>query len=127
LVTEEKSTLEGEDFYTRTRKLPLKRDGRVVSFNKRKIGDAIFKAAQSVGGRNRKISQLLADEVIEYMETKYVPHSIPSVEDIHDSVEKVLIEEGHALTAKAYILYRDHPGKSRARQAPKPAHLAFHS
>ena len=82
-----------------------KRDGSVVPFDKERIVNAIFKAAQSVGGKDRKIAERLADEVVEILEEKCAG-SVPSVEDIQDIVEKVLIEHGHAKTAKAYILYR---------------------
>jgi len=59
-----------------------------------------------VGGSDRKRAEELSDMVVEILEEKFGNGSIPSVEDIQDIVEKVLIEEGHAKTAKAYILYR---------------------
>ncbi|MCR4427017.1 MAG: anaerobic ribonucleoside-triphosphate reductase [Firmicutes bacterium] len=83
-----------------------KRDGRLVPFDKRRIADAIFRAAQSVGGRDRQLAMDLADKVVSYLLSKNGPGCIPSVEQVQDVVEKVLIEEGHAQTAKAYILYR---------------------
>ena len=79
-----------------------KRDGRVVPFDKQRIVEAIYKAARAVGGRDRQ----LADEVVAILEETFRDR-IPNVEDIQDIVEKVLIERGHARTAKAYILYRD--------------------
>ncbi|MDD5454600.1 MAG: anaerobic ribonucleoside-triphosphate reductase [Candidatus Ratteibacteria bacterium] len=82
-----------------------KRDGRVVSFDKSKIADAIFKAAQSVGGEDKFLADQLADVVSFYLEKKGI--NIPDIEEIQDAVEKVLIETGHAKTAKAFILYRD--------------------
>ncbi|MEM3571139.1 MAG: vitamin B12-dependent ribonucleotide reductase [Candidatus Bathyarchaeia archaeon] len=83
-----------------------KRDGSIVDFDKEKIANAIFKAAQAVGGSDRKRAEELADIVVKILEEKFGNGNIPSVEDIQDVVEKVLIEEGHAKTAKAYILYR---------------------
>ncbi|MEM2896824.1 MAG: ribonucleotide reductase N-terminal alpha domain-containing protein, partial [Candidatus Bathyarchaeia archaeon] len=83
-----------------------KRDGRIVEFDKEKITSAIFKAAQAVGGSDRKRAEELADMVVEVLEKRFGRGDIPSVEDVQDIVEKVLIEEGHARTAKAYILYR---------------------
>jgi len=80
-----------------------KRDGTVVSFDQSKITNAIFKAAQSVGGKDRKIAVMLSDKVVEELEKQTLT---PSVEQIQDIVEKVLIENGHTATAKAYILYR---------------------
>ncbi len=82
-----------------------KRDGRVVPFDKTKIADAIFKAAQSVGGEDRYLAEQMADVVTFYLEKKGV--EVPDIEEIQDAVEKVLIEMGHAKTAKAFILYRD--------------------
>ncbi len=83
-----------------------KRDGRVVPFDKEKITNAIWKAAQAVGGKDREEAERLADAVTKVINEKYSDQNIPGVEDIQDIVEKVLIEEGHAKTAKAYILYR---------------------
>lgn len=82
-----------------------KRDGRIVNFDQEKITEAIWKAAKSVGGRDRNLAQSLSDEVVETIQEKFV-EKIPGVENIQDIVEKVLIETGHATTAKAYILYR---------------------
>ncbi|MDI6884132.1 MAG: ribonucleoside triphosphate reductase [Hadesarchaea archaeon] len=82
-----------------------KRDGGVVDFDRERITNAIFKAAVEVGGRDRRLAERLTDLVIKVLEEKYAG-SIPNIEDIQDVVEKVLIEEGHAKTAKAFILYR---------------------
>ncbi len=83
-----------------------KRDGKVVEFDKDKIVSAIFKAAQSVGGEDRKEAERVADLVIKLMDEKFKEDYIPGVEEIQDIVEKALIEAGHASTAKSYILYR---------------------
>ncbi len=90
-----------------------KRDGRIVPFEPEKIATAIFKAAQAVGGRNRNLARQLAGKVAVLLNEKFDGHTIPSVEQIQDLVEKVLIEEGHAKTAKAYILYRDQHARLR--------------
>jgi len=82
-----------------------KRDGRIVPFDKNKIVEAIWKAAKSVGGKDRQRAIELADMVTKILEKKFAGKT-PGVEDIQDIVEKVLIEEGHAKTAKSYILYR---------------------
>jgi ribonucleoside-triphosphate reductase (formate) len=84
-----------------------KRDGRVVSFDAEKITDAIFKAAKAVGGSNRDIAENLTAQVIKSLEEKAHNAIIPTVEEVQDTVEIILIENGHARTAKAYILYRD--------------------
>lgn len=83
-----------------------KRDGREVAFNENKITDAIFKAAQSVGGEDRQTAMELTIEVLRFLKKRFNGH-IFTVEDVQDVVEKVLIEKGHAKTAKAFILYRD--------------------
>ncbi len=83
-----------------------KRDGKVVDFDKEKIVNAIFKAAQSVGGSDRKEAERVADLAVKFIDEKYKPDEVPSVEDIQDIVEKALIETGHAATAKSYIIYR---------------------
>lgn len=82
-----------------------KRTGEIVDFDVIKIKNAIYAAAQAVGGHDEMQSQRLANMVLEILNESYNA-SIPSVEDVQDIVEKVLIEEGHAKTAKAYILYR---------------------
>ncbi len=93
-----------------------KRDGRVVPFNKDKIIEAIFSAAEAVGGKDRELSKRLADEVLEIVNSRFV-RRIPTVEEVQDIVEKVLIENGHAKTSKAYILYRDQRSKIREVKA----------
>lgn len=84
----------------------IKRDGRVVSFDKSKIINAIFRAAQSVQGEDRELAERLADNTFKMIHDVYPAGATPSVEEIQDIIEKVLIENGHAKTAKAYILYR---------------------
>ncbi len=83
-----------------------KRDGKFADFNPIKITNAVWKAAQAVGGKDRKTSESITDKVVEYLE-KHVPKGeFPTVEQVQDTVEKMLIEGGHARTGKAYILYR---------------------
>ncbi len=94
-----------------------KRDGRIVNFDKEKIVNAIFKAAQAVGGRDRELAKRLADQVVQILEEKLKPGEIPTVEQVQDVVEKVLIENGHAKTAKAYILYRQKRAEIRRAKA----------
>lgn len=89
-----------------------KRDGRTVTFNIEKIANAIYKAAQSVGGSDYEEALQLAGKVVDMLMSMNL--TSPTVEEIQDCVEKVLIEEGHAATAKAYILYRS--TRTRARE-----------
>ena len=90
-----------------------KRDGKIVLFDNSNISRAIFKAAKAVGGEDYATAESLANEVSELIRAKYGSR-IPSVEDVQDSVEKVLVEKGHAKTAKAYILYRARRARIRA-------------
>ncbi len=83
-----------------------KRDGRIVLFEKKKITDAISKAVKAVGREDYKLAENLADKVAEYLDIFFQGGTLPDIEAIQDLVEKVLIEEGHAKVAKAYILYR---------------------
>lgn len=92
-----------------------KRNGEVKDFNKTKIARAIFKAAKACGGTDYDIALDLTDQVIRYLEAKY---SDPvEIENIQDAVEKVLIENGHARTAKKYILYRHQRTESREKNS----------
>lgn len=91
-----------------------KRDGRIVEFNEAKITEAIFKAAKAVGGEDKQTAMELTVDVLKILK-KTFNGNVFSVEDVQDIVEKVLIETGHAKTAKAYILYRSR--RTRIREA----------
>ncbi len=90
-----------------------KRDGRIVEFDLSRITNAIFKAAQEVGGKDKKLAEKLAKEVEKRLLEEYGSDYIPSIEEIQDTVEKVLIENGHAKTAKAFIIYRQKRAEER--------------
>lgn len=83
-----------------------KRDGRLEPFDSERITNAIWKAAKAVGGKDRELAKKLSDEVVAQLEKRFGEEGVPTVEEIQDLVEKTLIENGHARTAKAYILYR---------------------
>ena len=83
-----------------------KRDGKISDFNPIRITNAIWKAAQAVGGKDHRRAAELTDKVLEMLEKELKKGEIPTVEQVQDCVEKTLIEGGHAKTAKAYILYR---------------------
>ena len=83
----------------------IKRDGRDASFDANKITEAIFKAAKAVGGADKQMAMELTLDVLRHLKQKFNGGTF-SVEDVQDAVEKILIEQGHAKTAKAYILYR---------------------
>ena len=90
-----------------------KRDARVVPFDVDKIANAIFRAASSKGGTDRALALRLAGQVMDEV-TGECGQELPNVELIQDCVERVLIEAGHARTAKAYILYRNE--RTRVRE-----------
>lgn len=90
-----------------------KRDGRILPFDDVKITDAIFNAAKAVGGTNKEIAKNITDSVIGILEIVFKNDRIPTVENVQDLVEKILIESGHAKVAKAYILYREQHRKIR--------------
>ncbi len=83
-----------------------KRDGRLVQFEESKIASAIRKAVRAVQGTDMDKADHIAREVVGILEVIYKDGRVPTVENVQDLVEKILIEKGHAKTAKAYILYR---------------------
>jgi len=83
-----------------------KRDGKIADFNPIQITEAIWKAAQAVGGKDYRKSAELTNKVMDLLEKQTKRGQMPTVEQVQDAVEETLIEEGHAKTAKAYILYR---------------------
>jgi uridine kinase len=91
----------------------VKRSGAIVPFNTERITNAIYRAAVAVGGRDRTIAEGLSGQVVQFLEMQNPPDHTPTVEEIQDVVEKVLIENGHAKVAKAYILYRDERSRLR--------------
>lgn len=97
----------------------VKRDKSVVPFNQSKITNAIFKAGQATGEFGVEVAQYLSDEVVKILEQKFEQEP-PTVEQIQDLVETVLIKENWAKTAKAYILYRNERAKIRNQKKPVP-------
>jgi uridine kinase len=97
----------------------IKRTGALVPFAAERITNAIYRAAVAVGGRDRTTAEGLTKQVIELLEQSIPPARHPTVEEIQDAVEKVLIENGHAKVAKAYILYRDERARRRREKAAR--------
>lgn len=89
----------------------VKRDGRVVEFDKSKILNAIMKAVRAVGGGDEESAKKVVDRVVSLLESSNKER--PTVSDIQDAVEQALIELGHAKTAKAYILFRAERDRAR--------------
>jgi anaerobic ribonucleoside-triphosphate reductase len=95
-----------------------KRDGRIVEFAPEKIMNAIYKAAQAVAmseGRttDKREAEELTRKINTILEYNFTEKEIPTVEEVQDIVEKILIKSGHAKTAKGYILYRQQHAKLR--------------
>ena len=95
----------------------VKRTGAVVPFNPERITNAIYRAAVAVGGRDRETAEGLTRQVVDILEEATPRHRHPTVEETQDIVEKVLIENGHARVAKAYILYREERARQRREKA----------
>lgn len=97
----------------------IKRDGAVVDFTPQRITNAIYRAAVAVGGRDKRTAEKLTEKVVSTLEHQTLEGETPTVEQIQDTVEKVLIEEGHAKVAKAYILYRAERARLREQRAER--------
>lgn len=93
-----------------------KRDDRIEDFNLSKVTSAIFKAAYSVGGTNLEQARELALLVQEKVNSSFKEGDIPSVEQVQDIIESVLIKAGKDSTAKAYILFRNERSKAREKR-----------
>lgn len=87
-------------------KFVRKRDGKLEPFDQERVTNAVWKAAKAVGGRDREQARRISDQVAAELKLRFGEDGVPTVEEIQDLVEKVLIENGHARTAKAYIIYR---------------------
>ncbi len=83
----------------------IKRDGQVVPYDRGRIANAIFKAAATTGGFGFEEAGRLA-ALVEQRTAESYAEQIPTVEDLQDIVEAVLMENGHVKTARAYIIYR---------------------
>jgi len=99
-----------------------KRDGRIVDFDQGKITNAIYKALTATGQGDGKKAKKLSDIVVRILNRRFKKDEIPTVEQIQDIVEEVLILEGLVETAKAYILYREQ--RRRIREATAVAEEA---
>lgn len=93
-----------------------KRDGSVEKFCPEKITVAIFKAATACGGSDYELAGTLCGKVVALAERQFGGR-VPDVESVQDLVERTLIKEGHARTAKAYILYREKRAGARNMNA----------
>ena len=103
-------------------KFIIKRSGAKVPFKPERIMNAIYRAAVSLGGRDKNTAEKLAKEVVEFLEKSAPENNIPNIEEIQDIVEKVLIKNGHAQVAKAYILYRNERNRKRRERFKRSSH-----
>ena len=90
-----------------------KRDGTLAPFDENKIYNAILKAGTSTGEFDESDAWLLTAQVMKVINHKFT-ESLPSIEQIQDIVEQVLISANYFATAKAYILYRDKRNRMRS-------------
>ena len=98
----------------------LKRDGRLVPYDRDRIATAIFKASAEVGQRDRSRAEEAAAEVERTLLAAYGPDATPTVEDIQDLVEETLMRRGDTTVARAYIIYRHRRAQARAQRAAEP-------
>jgi len=95
----------------------VKRDGRIVDFNSDKITNAIAKAGQMTKEFDVNTAKSLTDKVIEVtrnlISKKRENLKVPSIEEIQDIVENILLSSDYKKTAKSYMLYREQQSKLR--------------
>ncbi len=89
-----------------------KRDGRTERFDRRKIADTIFKASRAAGVDDRGQAEGLASAVTIFL-AKIHGGDAPTVDQVHDAVERVLLTMGHIPAALAYVRYRDRRARIR--------------
>ena len=90
-----------------------KRNGSIVTFDRAKIEHAIKKAIEAVGGTDFSRISTFTDQIVMRVEEK-IGKDIPNVELVQDTVEEVLIKDGHDQLAKAYIVYREKRAEARS-------------
>ncbi len=90
-----------------------KREGNVVPFNPGKITEAVFKAVRATGEGDRAVAERVSSQVVSILQITCREGRVPTVEEVQDLVEKVLVDLGYAGVAKAYILYREQHAKLR--------------
>ena len=93
-----------------------KRDGRVVEFDPGKITNAILKSFTATKTKNGEVAKKLTKQIVEIVAKKFEGRA-PGVENVQDVVEEMLIKNGYADVAKAYILYRQQRAEVRTAKA----------
>ena len=95
----------------------LKRNGNIVAYDRERITIAVHKATASTGKPDRALAERMAELVEHALAAAYAGAMMPSVEDIQDIVEQVLLEHGQADLARNYIAYRQQRAMRRATKA----------
>ncbi|MBE9506030.1 MAG: ribonucleoside triphosphate reductase, partial [Chloroflexi bacterium] len=90
-----------------------KREGHIVPFHPEKITEAVFKALRAAGDEDRSVADHVTSQVVSILNITCRDSRVPTVEEVQDLVEKMLIESEHTAVAKAYILYREQHSKLR--------------
>lgn len=103
---------EEEDASTELSRI-VKRDGTQVIFNSEKIMSAIRRAGEATGEYDADESALLTNQVTKVLRHRFSKGVLPTIEQIQDVVEQVLISANYYKTARAYIVYRESRSKSR--------------
>lgn len=99
-----------------------KRNGEIIEFDAEKITNAIAKAGMITGEFGKEIAQKLTLKVLALLQ-QLIIHEIPTVEEIQDVVEEILLSSPYRKTAKAYIIYRDQHAKIREITAKATVNL----
>jgi len=97
-------------------KLIIKREGNLMPYDRDRIATAIFRAMASIKKANRKLADAISIDVEHSLIESSVKDSFPSVEEIQDIVEKILLESGQTNTAKAYTDYRSRRAQARSKR-----------
>jgi anaerobic ribonucleoside-triphosphate reductase len=95
----------------------VKRDGQIVDHDPARIVNAILKAATVCGRPDKAFAEKMAAKVEDALVKTYQGDSMPSVEDIQDIVESVLMVEGETTIARSYIIYRHKRAMARSARA----------
>lgn len=90
-----------------------KREGHVVPFHPEKVTEAVFKAMRATGEGDRATAERVSAQVVSILNITCRDGRVPTVEEVQDLVEKMLIEGGYIAVARAYILYREQHAKLR--------------
>lgn len=90
----------------------VKRNGKRATFKRGKIVDALRRAGEATGEFDEKQAEALTDKVVRRLESETAKKT-PTVEQVQDAAEDILLASRYKKTAKAYILYRDQHAKLR--------------